>query len=254
MKRTTIDGGGELGHQQTWELIPWLVNGTLDAAEMRQVEAHLDGCSICREEERTSRRLAAAVREMAELEAAPALPERGFDALMSRIDAAEGAASAAPDAGVAAERPSRAPRLRRWLAGLGEALTATPVGVRAALAVQLAVILLFAGFLLGRRPTAPPPAPAVFETLSDPRGETPAPPGRLLLRVVFADDAGLGEVRELLAGLGAEIVGGPSPTGVYTLELGERSALERSVVERLRGRSEVVFAEPVLRPAPAEER
>ena len=71
--------------------------------------------------------------------------------------------------------------------------------------------------------------------------------------MVFADGVRLGEVGKLLYGLGAEIVGGPSATGVYTLEVGARNAIEQSVLERLRDHAEVVFAEPVS-PPPAARR
>ena len=251
MKSNEADSGGALGHQQVWELIPWLVNGTLGGAEASRVETHLAVCPICRQEEKTSRRLAEAIR----LEAAPAPPatvERSLGELMARVErdaasaprAASGTGGRAPDGG---RRDAGAEGGRGWLVRLAAALAATPRGMRLALAGQLAVILLLAGFLLGRRP-APPPA--LFHTLSEPRSEAPARPGRLLLRVVFADGVRLGEVGKLLYGLGAELVGGPSATGVYTIEVGARHALEQSVLERLRGHAEVVFAEPVSPPPP----
>ena len=254
MKSTETDASGALGHQQTWELIPWLVTGTLDEAEAGRVEAHLTVCPICRQEEKTSRQLAEAIRSEAAREPAPAA-ERSLGELMVRIDRTEEADRAAASARRHAPGEAvRAPGAHRreegggWLVRLAAALAATPAGMQLALAGQLAVILLLAGFLLGRRPAAPP---ALFHTLSEPRSEAAARPGRLQLRVVFADGVRLGDVNRLLYGLGAEIVGGPSPTGVYTVEVGARGAIEQSVLERLRAHAEVVFAEPVSPPPSA---
>jgi hypothetical protein len=115
--------------------------------------------------------------------------------------------------------------------------------VRWALAAQAAAIFLLAGVLLGRTPA---PSGALFRTLSDPRPELAAPaPERLRLRVTFAEAATVGELRAALVDLGAEIVAGPSPTGVYTVEVAARRAIERSVVERFTARPEIEFATPV---------
>jgi len=43
-------------HDRTLELLPWFLNGTLDAAERREVEAHLASCDACREELAATRR------------------------------------------------------------------------------------------------------------------------------------------------------------------------------------------------------
>ena len=172
---------------------------------------------------------------------------------MARIDAAD---ASEREAVVVPPPVAAPPRAGGWLSRLAAALAATPAGLRTALAVQLALILLLAGVLLGR-PAAPARALApatLFHTLSAPRAEPPARAGRVRVRVVFDDHASLGDVRGVLTGLGAEIVGGPSPTGVYTVEVGGRDALERSIVERLRSHSEIVFAEPVTEPAAAEKR
>jgi len=37
-------------HQAAFALLPWFVNGTLDASEQAQVEQHLQSCVTCRRE------------------------------------------------------------------------------------------------------------------------------------------------------------------------------------------------------------
>ncbi len=238
--------GGELGHQEVWELIPWHVNGTLGEEETRQVEAHLAVCPICREEVRNSRRLAAAVGGAAVEETSAARVDRGLAAVMARIDT--GSEPAADDTAPLQPRPAAGARARSgrgWRARLAPLFAGTPPGVRWALALQAAALLLLAGALLGR----PAPAPALFHTLSDPRVEpaAPAAPDRLRLRVTFDEHATVEELRQALSELGAEIVAGPSPTGVYTVEVTARGAIEDSLVERFRARPVIQFATPVVR-------
>lgn len=58
----------EMTHNRTVERLPWLVNGTLDADERREVEEHLADCASCRRE-------LAATREAFDLYSAHLPPE-----------------------------------------------------------------------------------------------------------------------------------------------------------------------------------
>ncbi|MEA2559949.1 MAG: hypothetical protein QOH06_1453 [Acidobacteriota bacterium] len=206
-------------HQRIWELLPWYANGTLGEAERRTVEEHAAQCERCREEMQACRQLGEAVRLTA-VEAPTPHPAR-LSRLMSRLDEAEGSST------------------RARLAGL---LTATPKPVRWVLSGQLAALLLLAAGWM-RMPLSPPsPPPAQFTTLSD----AVAVAGGQQVRVVFADGATERQIRDVLLPIGGQLAGGPSPLGVYTVELPEGRDPLPVVLQHLRSRPEVSFAEPVM--------
>lgn len=204
-------------HQRIWELLPWYANGTLGDAERRTVEEHAAQCERCREEMQVCRQLGEAVR-LAAVEAPTPHPAR-LSRLMSRLDEADGSS----------------PRER--LSGL---LTATPRPVRWILAGQLAALLLLAA---GWMWMSPPPPPAEFTTLSD----AVAPAAGPQVRLVFAEGATERQIRDVLLPIGGQLAGGPSPLGVYTVELPEGRDPLPVVLQHLRSRPEVSFAEPVAR-------
>ncbi len=205
-------------HQRIWELLPWYANGTLGDTERRTVEEHAAQCERCREEVQACRQLGEAVRLTA-AEAPTPHPAR-LSRLMSRLDEAEGSSR------------------RARLAGL---LTATPKPVRWVLAGQLAALLLLATALVW---TPAPPPPAEFTTLSDSVAvATPAETQRV--RVVFAEGATERQIRDVLLPIGGQLASGPSPLGVYTVELPEGRDPLPVVLQHLRSRPEVSFAEPV---------
>lgn len=250
-----------LSHQECWELLPWLVNDSLDPAEAMRVADHLEVCAICREEVRACRELAGLLADgTAQRQAESALgdgagmlsPEGGFARLSARL-------------------PAAAPKAGRWR----ELLRATPRPVRTLVGMQAAALLVLAVFAGQARfgsagELFDPSAGAAdgggetvtaFHTLSGPvdGDDDPAGPGagaadRQRLRLVFADDAALTAVRQLLVESGARLVDGPSPFGVYTVELPAAGAAGETPAERLdrlRRHPAVVFAEPAAVPAAA---
>ena len=198
-------------HQRVWELLPWSANGTLSETEQRTVEEHAAQCRRCREELEACRRLGEAVRSAA-VEAPVPHPAR-LARLTARLDEAEGS------------------RVKSLFA-------ATPRPVRWLLAGQLAALLLLAASWMW---TPPPPPPAEFKTLSDPAAPAAGP----RVRLVFADGATERQIRDVLLPIGGQLAGGPSPLGVYTVELPAGRDPLPVVLKHLRSRPEVSFAEPV---------
>jgi hypothetical protein len=215
-------------HQRIWELLPWYANGTLAAGEREKVEAHLAVCPRCQEEEEICRRTAAAVKSAGEV--APSPHPVQLQRMLARIEESE------------SEERSRAGGLRLgtpWRA----LLAATPGPLRISLVAQAAVILVLVGLLarqqLRTQPAAPP---AQYVTLSDPAA---APVPALGLRVMFSPQATEREIRGLLQGIRGQIVAGPSPLGVYTVEVPAAGDPLQAILARLRSEPQVAFAEPV---------
>jgi anti-sigma factor RsiW len=210
-------------HQLVFEALPFYANGTLNAQESGRVETHLEDCASCRTELARCREVSGAVK------AGPEWSPSGADwaAMEARMDRADGrvqGASAAPGLWEA---------VRSWFA-------VAPAPMRWAFLAQAALVIALAGGLLFR-----PGGAKVYETLSSP--EKVAPAGRARLHVVFAEDATERELRAALQDMNAAIVGGPSPTGVYTVELpfaaSDRGQLDQAI-DRAKANPKIRFASP----------
>jgi anti-sigma factor RsiW len=206
-----------LSHQQAWELLPWLVNETLEPDEREGVESHLAACGECRGEAERCRALEALVRSA---EVAPSPHPAQLAQLMRRIDEAE--------------RKSKRPRLVRLLG-------VQRVNVWWALAAQAAVLVVLLGVVFWPSP------PSRFRTLSDPAPPAAAAAAQRQVRVVFAPTATEAELRRVLLEVRGEVVGGPSPLGAYTIGVPAGPGAEPLplVLEHLRADPHVRFAEPV---------
>jgi len=205
--------GGQ--HGVIWELIPWLVNGRLSAAEAAPVRAHMESCAECAREYAQQRCIFEAMQADDSIAFAS---EAAFQKLAARVDAAPASMRARP----------RAPL--RWLA--------------AASLVAALGLAAWGGWTLQHASGGA--TAASYVTLTAPASMA-APGARL--RVVFVPNLTLSELERLLHSIDAFISDGPSEAGVFTLTLvpGHDSSVE--VAQRLavlRADANVRFAEPVM--------
>ena len=196
-------GGDE--HQAAQELLPWFVNGTLDADEAAQVGAHVAQCSACQADVAAQ----AQWRAAADGDAPRSDVERGWATIRTRLDA----------------RVATSPRRRgafAWWRGL-----------QVAVAVQAAVILVMAFALVSTMKPAEP-----YRAL----GSSMAVDANAI--VVFRGDATQAETSAALRAAGARVVDGPTAADAYLLRLPEpvapalarlRAARAVASVEALQG-------------------
>jgi hypothetical protein len=204
-----------MNHKNTWDLIPWIANGTAADPERDAAQRHLMECPACRDELEAQRRLQQAMRVPPAIEA---MPHGSLQKLWERIDAEP--AAAPPEA---VEPRTAHPRLTGWLAAA--------VVVQALLLGVLSVALL-------KNPRA---ADAAYRTVSS-QSEAPRAPS---VRAVFSPSMTLGELQALLERTQLRIVNGPSADGVYTLATLTASTDAQQALLALRAHPAVQFAEPV---------
>ena len=195
---------GEHGAVQA--VLPWYANGTLDAAERAEVEAHLGDCARCRADLEFQRHLRATPAP----ETLPGDVDRGWLALRARLEA-PAAETPRP------ARPRAAPTTPRWWP--------LALGLQAAF---LGALVLAAAWLFL-------PHSDAYRTL----GAAPAPTAANVL-VVFRPEATEAEMRRALRAADARVVGGPTVTDAYLLRL---PALGPESLARLRAEPAVARVE-----------
>ena len=198
-------------HRRAQELLPWFVNGTLDADEAAPVAAHLAQCARCRDDAREQAALQASAGA-----AAHSSPEadRSWASLRSRLE-------------TGAERPLRVPAI---------SLRPGKPGLRVALMLQSVVIVALAIALV------------VMASDREPyRAMGAQPPTQADAVVVFRPDATNQQMRAALGAAHARIVGGPTATDAYLLRLGDAAP---DALARLRAQPGVVTVESLRAATP----
>jgi hypothetical protein len=183
-------------HLALQDLLPWYASGALGEEEADHVQQHLRDCAACREDLAWQRKL---------LETAGPLPagldpERALARLMPQLDPALATASPPAAAPPRAATPPPGQRLRAWLAGAGWR--------NWALGAQFAALAILATLQFLPRAASPS-----YQALG--RGAAATPD----LLVVFKPAARLQEVQRILQQHSAQIIGGPTVTGAYMLEV-----------------------------------
>jgi hypothetical protein len=207
-------------HRHTWDLIPWIVNGSAAEAERLAAQAHLETCADCRQELEFQRQLQAAmaVQGTAEIDM-----RDSWQRLRSRLDAAARPESARGGGG------------RSWMPWLAAAMVVQAVGLGALGAAWWSRPLPVA--------SSPPAAASSYRTLSAPQAAAPA----ATIRVVFAPEVTVAQLQAMLAAARLQVRAGPSEVGVWTLGPAADSsqAATEAVLRELRAQSQVRFAEAV---------
>ena len=190
-------------------LLPWFATGRLDAEDHRRVEAYLAAHPEMRrqvdmiDEERHQTIVAN--------EALPGPAPGGLDRLRQSIEAETTALDKAR-AG-----------LGGWLAELGRLFTSpTPSAVRWAGTAALALFVVQAA-VIGTLVSERGPAKPGYTTASGEQAGA-ATGTRVLVR--FTPTAGAAQIAEALSAVGAEIVGGPKPGGLFEVRLSTEKLTE----------------------------
>ncbi|MEO8923942.1 MAG: zf-HC2 domain-containing protein [Caldimonas sp.] len=242
-----------LSHRQTWDLIPWVVNGSATAAECGQVEEHLRNCVDCRDEYAFQSLLHAGMTSnpKAELE-----PRPDLERLLARIDSdAEGD----PALAATADATRQSSGWRRQPPGLRGKSRWMRYGTRALAAVIIgqAVGLVFLGALLLGHDRSPDSA-ARYVTLS----QTSAAAGMATIRFVPEPTLSVAALQTILDDANVRIVESNRGSSIYGLapdldsqaaetadartETATRTAL---AIARLRAQQGVLLVEPITSPA-----
>ena len=213
-------------HARASELLPWMVNGRIEATEVRWLNDHLERCEACRSELVAQRRIRTALTREPTVEFAP---QASFNRLWKRIEAEA--------AGMPSQAPSAAPAPRSAQPSVSPIRGAVRSWVRLTLAAQAAAILVLCGVLWLR------PDSVAYRTVTD---AAPGPSASgTVIKAIFSDQVRLADVKEILAGAGLVGVSGPSVAGVYALvpRDARSQSLVPAAVARLRADPRVRFAE-----------
>jgi len=174
-----VTGSAPLPHSRAFELLPWLVNGTLGEAEREAVEEHARACITCRRELKDQQQLHAALRAR---RTADVSAEGGFERLDRELNGPK--------------PPARA----RYA-------TAARFGIAAAAGLAVLAVLLWFTPL-------PELGASQYSTLATAPAESAA-----LVDIIFADDTTAAEMQQLLDDIDGEIVAGPSRLGRYSVRV-----------------------------------
>ncbi|MEL6479078.1 MAG: zf-HC2 domain-containing protein [Pseudomonadota bacterium] len=178
--------------------LPWYVTGALDDARRREIDAHLAASPSLREELAEERRLRESLLARDDFESAD---EQIWQQLKTVVET--------PAAPTWPAAPARAPLLERIMEALDTWRLPLAGGGLAFAAIALAMVLApqLIGLGDGQNQAAP------YTTLTTPE-EVSGP----TLRVKAVDGTEEGALLALFSDLGLEVIGDPSPTGLYLLQ------------------------------------
>jgi anti-sigma factor RsiW len=198
-----------LNHEAAWDLLPWLVNGSLSGSEREQVEAHLRDCLTCRREIQVQKNLHRLVRQAATI---PVSPQKGYEALMREVDVRE--------------QPSMLPA---WIADLVKRNRSRLPSPRMVAVTTFGL----AGLVLAILALPPDPltgtarAPEYRTLTGDSSGEAS------IISIVFSGQATERDVARLVDQVDGQVLTGPTAAGEYIVRLAGRDLSETQLREKI---------------------
>ena len=202
-------------HRAADEMLPWLVNGTLDGDDLAAVDRHVRECARCRREVDLLKQLqAVCARDGPALDATSA-----YRRLRQRIAGGRPLSPFGDRVGAPVRPWQLAPAWTKW-----------------AIAAQFAGIIMLAAWVA--MPVGE--STGLFRTLGAPATQT-APGGRVA--VMFVPEVAESELRRIVQTAGARLVDGPTESNAYVLEIpaGNRDA----ILTALRAEPAVMLAQPL---------
>ena len=195
-------------HAGIFEILPWYVNGTLRGPERASVVGHLEGCLTCRRELELLQALQGALR-------APASDRRCEDAL------------------------------RRLHVRMATRTTGSPPWATAAV---LALVVGLVATLSDNTEASVAWLRNTGLSMMSQSHVADSSTGSVRAHLVFYDNITERQLRALLLSVGADLIEGPTPQGVYTVAFTRTVDAQeiRRVLSELRHSRRVVYAEPLL--------
>ncbi len=198
-------------------LLPWYVNGSLDAPTRKAMEEALQQSEALRSELAWLTTLRSQMRDQTQAETARRRDDTGLDSLMALIHA---------------EQSGKVTPLRKkqwaWVA----AVRSMPLSMGIAAAVVLAQAVVIGALL--DKPTG---------GLTPLSGNTSLAGGQML-QVTFKPQATEGAIRSLLSGVQGEIVAGPGALGVYAVRVPDQQGAQ--ALQSLRSDTTVIDSAVLL--------
>ena len=219
-------------HEDTFLLLPWYVNGTLEPDERAHVEEHVNKCPICQQEIMLLMRVEKTIGSVQTngQEKLVLNPQTGLDALLQRIEQSESRNT---------RNPGFIGRIKDYVAGLS-LHPFERYGWAAALPV-VALVLVTAILVWPQMPSHEP----AYQTLT---GQTPPAQDALRLRVIFADTTTDSDAQSVLDQMDERIVVNRSADGSYMLEVPANTGAGTitALLHTLKSNDKVATAELVL--------
>jgi len=206
------------------DLLPWYLNGRINADDRAKVMQHLQQCERCAAELNMQKHLQTAINAPVKVEIAP---QPSFNKLWERVVAEE---NADVDAAIKPTSNHISPlqQFACWLQAQW-----MPV----ILATHMAVIVAGGIFFVKHETTN---TNAAYRTVS-----TTTPTQGAVFHVVFDDATRLTDIKDILLRSNLQVISGPTAAGVYSLSpMTEQAAVDiKQTVKSLRDDPRVRFAE-----------